>query len=196
MPQTVRYKKPKKLEVGGTTAPRLIRSFSIDPNVLKKLGSAADNKGTSINALVNSILEQYVQHDLESESHGHISLSSKVFKEMLTEMDEATLIAMARKLGPDMGEETIMYNSLPMNFDTFLKLVRGLLCTHAKWASCKDSAKGNMIMLWHKLGKKWSVFLAEYLRAALPEFVGKYNIPEDMVKVSEEYVAIVIPDHF
>jgi hypothetical protein len=91
-----------------------------------------------------------------------------------------------------MGEEVIMQRSLPMNFETFVKIVRSLLCSHAKWAACKESENGKTLMLWHKLGPKWSLFLSEYLMAALPEFIEKGVLPKDPIKASEEYVSIKI----
>ncbi|MDD1776187.1 MAG: hypothetical protein LUP94_02410 [Candidatus Methanomethylicus sp.] len=189
-------KRVRVLKNEGQKASHQIRSFSIDSKVLTKLGTVAEEKDTSINALVNSLLENYVGYELEAEAHGHISLSLRVFKELLSGLSESDITAIAKKLGPTMGEETIMYNSLPRNFSTYIWLVRSLLCSHAKWAVCKDFKKGNTIMLWHKLGKKWSLFMAEYLKAALPEFFGIRRPPEDMIRVSEDYVAIMIPENF
>jgi hypothetical protein len=192
MQRTYRHKKNLQGGAEEATAGHKTRSFAIEANTLKKLALAADSKGTSINALVNMLLGQYVEHELEAETHGHISLSLRVFNYFLMELDDSKIVAMARKLGPAMGEEIIMQKSLPMNFETYIKIVRSLLCSHAKWATCKESENGRTLMLWHKLGPKWSLFLSEYLRAALPEFIEKGVMSKDAIKASEEYVSIKI----
>ncbi len=193
MQKPVRHKKHQQVGDEESAGWHRTRSFSIETGTLQKLSIAADSKGTSINALVNALLGEYVEHDLEAESYGHISLSLRVFKDFLTELDERRVAAIAQKLGPTMGEERIIHRSLPMNFNTYVKIVRTLLCGHAKWATCKDSENGKTIMLWHKLGPKWSLFLSEYLKAALPEFV-KGEPPRDIIKASEEYVSVKIMD--
>ncbi len=194
MQKPVRYNKNMQTMEEEATGGHRTRSFAIDANTLKKLSLAADSKGTSINALVNTLLGQYVEHELEAESHGHIMLSLRVFRDFLTGLDDSRVVAIAQKLGPTMGEETITHKSLPMNFNTYVKIVRSLLCSHAKWALCKDSENGKTIMLWHKLGPKWSLFLSEYLRAALPGFVERGVLPKDIIKASEEYVSLIIQE--
>jgi hypothetical protein len=193
MQKPVRHKKHQQGGDEGTAGGRRTRSFAIETGTLRKLSMAADSKGTSINALVNALLGEYVEHDLEAENYGHISLSLRVFRDFLMELDESRVIAIAQKLGPTMGEERIIHRSLPMNFNTYIRIIRTLLCGHAKWATCKDSENGKTIMLWHKLGPKWSLFLSEYLKAALPQFV-KGEPPKDTIRASEEYVSLKIMD--
>jgi hypothetical protein len=192
MQKSIRHKKNLQREGGEAIGEYRTRSFAIDANTLKKLSLAADSKGSSVNALVNMLLGEYVEHELEAESHGHISLSLRVFRDFFAEIDDSKVVAIAKKLGPTMGEETIAHKSLPMNFDIYVKIIRSLICSHAKWASCKDSENGKTLMLWHKLGPKWSLFLSEYLRAALPGFVEKGVLPKDIIKASEEYVSLKI----
>lgn len=193
MQKPVRHKKYRSVPGEEAAGVLRTRSFAIDSDTLKKLSVAADSKGTSINALVNALLGDYVEHELEAESHGHISLSLRVFRDFLTELDDGKVMVLAQKLGQFMGEETIIHKSLPMNFNTYVKIIRNLLCGHAKWAMCKETENGKTIMLWHKLGPKWSLFLSEYLKAALPHFV-KGDLPKDTIKASEEYVSLKIQD--
>ncbi len=183
--RTIRHRKQ-----GAPQGQSKIRSFSIDSDTLKHLNEVAVIKRTSANALVNSILEQYLEAELASEVHGHVSFSSSIFSEFLTHLDNSTLLAIANKCGKDMGKEIIISKNLPMTLETYVKIVKDLICSHAKWAAYSESSGNNRtIVLWHKFGMKWSVFMAEYLLAALSEYLGREKA-EGIIKISEEHLII------
>lgn len=183
--RTIRHRKQ-----GTPLGQSKIRSFSIDSDALKHLNEVAVIKRTSANALVNSILEQYLETELASEVHGHVSLSSSIFSEMLARLDNSALLEIANKYGKGMGKEIIVSKSLPMTLDTYVKIVRDLICSHARWAAYSESSGNDRtIVLWHKFGMKWSVFMAEYLLAALSEYLGGEKA-EGIIKISEEHLII------
>ena len=84
-------------------------TFRLDNDTLEKIRNVAKSENTSLNALVNRILESYIEWDLDA-PHAGWALMPKLFLiELIKEVDNDKISKIMSKLSKTMSKEMDLY---------------------------------------------------------------------------------------
>ena len=147
------------------------RTFRIKTEWDDILKQEAEKQGTSVNVLVNSILQKFALFDRWAHDYNSISLTQQTFQTLLSSITEDNLALAGEKSGSTDIQNLIDLIGLPSNYDAFAYLVS----THfggagrAMWFTCCRHVHENsdIFHLQHNLGRGWSVFLNRYFLSHL-----------------------------
>ena len=149
---------PKKRKTVG-------RSFRIDEEWMKVLFEEAERNGISANALINKILKDYSQFYRFSQRFGILSISYTTFSAFVNSCPEDVIIETAKFSGSTLVKDGIRTIGLSMNPDAMVFFIKNIFGGLAGWFKCNHHIKrdGDVFHLRHRLGKKWSIFVAEVI---------------------------------
>ena len=143
------------------------RTFRMNPEYDKILNEEAQKHGLTVSALLNQIIRQYVLVSRFTERVPAITLSYHTFAPMLERIPDKDLVEVAEETGSIIPEEAILQRGQKLTFDTvnwFIDVVYG---KYGNWFDpYQSSINGEeRVHLAHQLNRKWSQYLAGYLRS-------------------------------
>jgi hypothetical protein len=100
-------------------------TFRLDNDKLKKIRNVAKSENTSTNALVNKILESYIQWELDAPQAGWAFMPKLFLIELIKEVDDDKISKIMSKLSKTMSKELDLYMKGKYNLDTWLSMIRG-----------------------------------------------------------------------
>ncbi len=165
----------EEITVTATSTPR---TFRIGSDVIKGLETEARKQGATVNGLACRILRKYITIGSKLENFGVITLTRNDMIDIVDALDEKTLEKLAVKMGSVTAKEVMLQLfgelSVPA-FKTYLELV---VCGYMNWATYSiDDVAGDEnsfeIRIGHNIGRKWSLFLLNFINAGLREITGK-----------------------
>ena len=137
-------------------------TFRLDNDTLEKIRNVAKSENTSLNALVNRILESYIEWDLDA-PHAGWALMPKLFLiELVKEVDNDKISKIMSKLSKTMSKEMDLYMKGKHNLDTWLSMIRGR-CERSGF-NLKEFRQDDKIelVMQHDMGEKWSVYFKAF----------------------------------
>ena len=147
------------------------RTFRIKTEWDEVLKQEAEKQGTSVNVLVNSILQKYVSFDRWAQGHNSICLTQQTFHKILSGITDENLALAGEKSGSTDIQNMLDMIGLPSNYDSFSYMLSTHLggANRAMWFTCCRHTQENsdIFHLQHKLGRGWSIFLEKYLHSHL-----------------------------
>jgi hypothetical protein len=161
-----------KINSGNKRAHKTVtRTFRIRSEWDDTLQREAENKGVSVNGLLNQILRRYALYIRWADKGGIMNITRPTFNRLLNEIPEESL----ETLGADCGVSDVLdaLNMIgkPINYDSWVYLVTEHLGGRdfQRWFTCFHHIhKGrDMFHLQHGLGLGWSKFLNQYLGNSL-----------------------------
>jgi hypothetical protein len=158
-------KKPKRRSV--------LRVTRISDEVDGLLQKDAEEKGTSVNALVNSIFTKYVEWDRYAGRFGYVSIGKDLLSSILAATDEEKLVEIGDRLGSDLTKQFILFWFKRVNLETFLAYV-SLVCRYGGIAKYEMDIRGReyTVTTIHELGRPWSNFLKHFIDHGLRDNLG------------------------
>lgn len=170
--------------------------FSTEKEIIEHLKEEAQNKNSSVNALINDILTRYITYYKHIEKKGKVVIPNKSFQFMLNNVKE------------DMILESIQNNELeiytlfatkriPFTFGNFVKyaldgagMMGGLLHHYIIY---KDEQEYSNLLLEHNYDLKWSRIIGNAYSNLLKEMFRyntqcSFNDHSVVIKILEKYV--------
>ena len=144
-------------EVGRTR----IKSFRLQNNIITGLEKASKRAGKTQSEFIADLLADRIVCDPLLPTFQNILLGADVFQSILNSTNIDALETAASEVAQrniPLVIELYESNDRPLAFEEF---VNGLLANHAHWFHIEgnsDLARG-CVMLHHKYGRKWSIFL-------------------------------------
>lgn len=171
-----------------------IRAFRIEEETITRLNEMAASEHRSINAIVNSILEEYTTYIHPAKKSDGKLLIGELVKKIIDEIDTKRLEAIALEMGEKWFKELHESGSLSKDTSSFRKFLCDVLCNFANWANYyEDSSKRKMIIeLYHHLGLKWSLFLKNFLYWEITQ-LEDLDIADVNLLCNENSLAITFP---
>lgn len=160
------YKKSKKT---------ITRTFRIKDEWDLILHDEAERQNVSVNVLMDKILCHYALFDRFTDRIDIINLSNRSVRELIQFIPDNRLAEEGEKLGS--LDAVDFFNSLgyPTEYETFVYLVTEHFGSpkYTRWFQCFHHKMSNhdLFHLQHNLGRKWSVFVDNYLRAILKPII-------------------------
>jgi hypothetical protein len=151
----------------------VLRVSRIPEDTDKLLQKDAEDKRTSVNALINSIFTKYVEWDRYAERFGYISIGKQLLESILLATDEGKLAKIGDELGGQLTRQFIMFWFKRVNLDTFLAYV-SMVCRYGGIAKYEMEMEGReyTITTIHELGLPWSHFLKHFIDQGLKANLG------------------------
>jgi molybdopterin converting factor small subunit len=138
----------------------VLKTVRFSRSSARSLEKEAADEGTTVNALINSIIHQHYEWDKKSRESGFTSINKTVLKALIEELDEKTLLRVGRDVVPgwieemaeywfqDSGPERILDAlSLRFKFDPLMRM------------EVTKTGDDYRAVLRHDLGSKWSFYL-------------------------------------
>ena len=144
-------------------------TFRLNSLVLDKLSKRADLQKTSLNVLVNQIMQNYVEWDADSIKAGWIPTQRTILTKLVDTLDEKTISDVAKQSAKASGKDSILYMYGKYNLENVLTNIRA--SAQRSGFSIKEYEENeNMeIVIQHELGWKWSIFFKFYYQEILHE---------------------------
>jgi len=151
----------------------VLRVSRITEDMDRLLLKDAEEKGTSVNALINSIFTRYAEWDRYAGRFGYVSIGKDLLMPILAATDEKKLVEIADKLGGELTREFILFWFKRVSLETFLAYV-SLVCRYGGIAKYEMEVTGKeyTITTIHELGMPWSSFLEHFIDHGLRDNLG------------------------
>jgi hypothetical protein len=149
-------------------------SLRVDKRIKTRLKEEADERGINMNALANLILSKHVLFDSFVEYTESVPLNKLLFVRMLegNQIDEMERIG--KELGPKVIKEAFAFLGLDFDLEGLIKNYFQPVSSFARWYSFNvvGSGANRRLMFGHQYGRKWSVFLKQYLGGMIKSATG------------------------
>ena len=161
----------KQVKMGRRRSRTITRTFRIQREWDDILDKEAERQGISVNLLVNRILRKYALFTRWAESAGFQSFTPQMFKKILEELPEDSLASLGATAGASNVIDILNIMGRPLTYESFIELVVEYFGGNdfCRWFNCFHHVQKNqhVFHLQHNLGRKWSIYLQEYLLSAL-----------------------------
>lgn len=169
-------------------------TFRLDEPVLDALRQGVDEEGISLNNLANRQLMQYAEWDRLAEKIGFVSLSMRHLRSIIAHLSDEAMAEIGRELGAEFPREIIAFHWKDITLENFLLFVRMLSkYAHHYEANYREQDGEHVLILFHRLSEKWSIYLEAYMISALENLLGvkpKTYRTEQSVSVTFQHVPV------
>jgi len=150
-------------------------SCRIEKNVYDILSKDANEKGISLNSLVNSITKKFVIWDIHSSDIHLVSLTKEVLEKIFSKLDDQTLQQIAKNIGGFVAKELVFLSLYEMNFNN---LIQAVLLSASRFGTVKHKTvdSKHKICIHHGICINFSKFLSYTHIALAKELSLKLNI--------------------
>ncbi|MDA4127180.1 MAG: hypothetical protein OK452_08285 [Thaumarchaeota archaeon] len=137
-----------------------VKTFRLPEDVLDFLEKEAEDEGTTLNALVSSILIRHSEWGSMARKLGMISVSKSLLQAALESSRDEELVATSRKILPQGWKDMAMFKFHDFSLESMIQLFK-LLTKYGYEADMDVNRVGNkyMISFRHALGPKFSLLL-------------------------------------
>jgi hypothetical protein len=147
----------------------VLRSIRLEKYLELSLQKEAQNRGVSANSLISSILEKFDKWDRIAEKFNVITIPEESFKKILDSPSEDTITRTAAELGEWLPRQVMLFWFKDVSQESFKKYL-SMLCHHQNLMEYEMDVVGKqetVITVRHGLGRKWSLWLENYLGRAI-----------------------------
>jgi hypothetical protein len=95
-------------------------TFRLDENVINTLRAESGRRKISLNAMINQILQRYVEWDMYESKVGLISFLRPVAVELFKKMSKQEMIELATSIGKNATNDAALFMKNKMDLDSFL----------------------------------------------------------------------------
>ena len=150
-------------------------SCRIEKNVYDILSKDANEKGISLNSLVNSITKKFVIWDIHSSDIHLVSLTKEVLEKIFSKLDDQALQQIAKNIGGFVAKELVFLSLYEMNFNN---LIQAVLLSASRFGTVKHKTvdSKHKICIHHGICINFSKFLSYTHIALAKELSLKLNI--------------------
>ncbi|HYB76121.1 MAG TPA: hypothetical protein VEC08_04085 [Nitrososphaerales archaeon] len=151
----------------------VLRVSRISEDVDRLLQKDAEEKGISVNALINSIFTKYAEWDRYAGRFGYVSIGKDLLTSVLAATDEKKLAEIGDELGSELTRQFILFWFKRVSLETFLSYF-SLVCRYGGIAKYEMEVRGNeyVITAIHELGMPWSDFLKHFIDHGMRDNLG------------------------
>ena len=149
----------------------ITRTFRIKDDWDIILHEEAERQNISVNALIDKILRRFALYDRYADRLNVLNLPNRILREIIQFLPDERISEEAERLAS--FDVVDFFNSLgyPQDYETF----KYLIIEHfgspefARWFQCfyHSLETQDLFHLQHNLGRKWSIFVDNYLRTIL-----------------------------
>lgn len=163
------------------------KSFRINEEALEALREDARKQTISLNTLVNQLLVSYSDFGRYMKQMHSLTLTRQTFSKILNVIPEDKLIEFAKDAGRNVPEAVITSKHGKVTLNGLIEFVHYLSAYANMFEYSEKDENGHWtITLTHELGRRWSLFLANYMEQAMSAagVKAKYTVSDRSLTVS------------
>lgn len=167
---------------------RTIRTKGDFDDVLRE---EAKKFGISINSLLNQIIERYVLSYRFIDVFPCLVIPSEMIRGLLNGLSEDQLKEEGYAAGSFIPKHSLFLKGMTPNLEDVILCMENMLSQHSHWYQFQcQTINGRMTMLLrHRLGEKWSIYLNSYYTALFKKLLD-ITIKSE---IGENSLAIILP---
>ena len=169
----------------------IVKTFRLPEDLVSSLEREADEEGTTLSALVATILLQHREWGHTADKLGIISVSKGVLLSALESADDVKLATTARKLVPPNWRDMAMFRFHSFSMDNLVQLFS--LITrygHSANMDVKKEGKRYLMTIRHPLGPRFSILIGN----AIDETLRSEFHVQPSIQYGEASVVIEFPE--
>jgi len=169
----------------------ITRTFRLDEKINKILEEEAAKEKITVNSLVSQILWNYKTRCQYCLHYNLLLVEPDILKAILDTMSEEAVEKFGSSFGPPVVKENLARLGMKQDRESVEAVVVEALGKWAKWydADVSETSQGRVYYLHHVLGKKWSVFLKNFLDQVITELMN-LNVN---IEMTENSVIFTLP---
>jgi hypothetical protein len=142
---------------------RTLRIPVVMDNALRKI---AEERGTSVNALVETSLTRLIEYDQFADELGFVSVRKVFLLKGLEYLDEEEIREFGKWAAMESGSELLQFYGGDPNLDSILHVLESVISKYGRLFTFRHESEGkaHTIILAHTLSKKWSIFFEANLK--------------------------------
>jgi hypothetical protein len=150
-------------------------SCRMDKETYNLLVGDAEEKGISINSLINSVIKRHLMWDRYAEEMGLVPLTKRTLKKIFKTMDNETIRKIAQDVGGTVPQELIYLSYDKFDFTNLMKMIE---VSNSRFGKVKYNINNSThsINILHGVSKNFSIFLAETHQAMADNLSLRFNI--------------------
>jgi hypothetical protein len=147
----------------------------MDDGVDRSLQALAEERGVSVNFLVNRALRKFVEWDSHGEKFGIVSLPSAFVERVMGKLSAEQARALGEWVGRNLLKEFLVFWFKEASAKTLLKGYPRLAAQYGHAFDYEEHVEGGRwtIVLKHHGGRNWSAYYEELLKAVLKAVVNR-----------------------
>jgi hypothetical protein len=150
-----------------STRDTVTRTIRIDSRYDDVLRSVAEDRGYSVNALMDQILKRWVDATRFFETGSSVTMSNETFGLFLDLLEDEEIEELATQSGSERPRDRLMMRGRKVDFDSVLWYIKNILGEFNGWFTCQVNVnrKEHTLHLTHQRGYKWSLFAMNYVKS-------------------------------
>lgn len=149
------------------------RTLRIDKKWDEALREDAEKQGTSVNSLANKIFRQYALTQRYSGGEHRMVFHPGTIEMIMSKPTEEEARQAGREVGETRPRDMLYMRGLPLNFESIIWFMKEILGGYNGWYTLDHYQEegDHLFHLRHRNEKKWSIFLASYMKAMFKEII-------------------------
>lgn len=150
------------------------RTFRIEAEFDEVLREEAEELGTSVNGLMNQILDKYVKADRYFDTGQLIIISPETMNNILANLTLEEAYQTGVKSGETTPKNRLLMRGKPVNRQNITWFMEEILGKINGWFMCSrhEQEDHTLFLLRNSYGEKWSKFLAGYISSMIKSSLG------------------------
>lgn len=149
------------------------RSFRIDRALNDELESQAEKEGVSVSYILESLVEDYLNHYRWVERAGTINLHPQTINKFLKELDDETISRIGYDTGSAVPKQGLLMRGAPINEESIKQLL-DILGNYENWFTVTYHKSDPPYFFIRTLQSgKWTIFIESYLRGLYKSLLDK-----------------------
>ena len=151
----------------------------------------AKKLGISINCLLNQIIERYVMSYRFIDVFPCIVIPGEMIRGLLDGLSEDQLKKEGYAAGSFIPKHNLFLKGMNPNLEDIILCMENMVSQHSNWYQfqCQTINDRLTMLLRHRLGKKWSIYLNAYYTALFKKLIN-VSIKSE---IGENSLAIILP---
>jgi hypothetical protein len=138
------------------------------------LRAESERHHTSLNTIVNQILQRYVEWDIYESKVGLISMFKPVVAELFKKTNKQEIIDLATSIGKNATNDAALFMRNKMDVDSFLSWLDVRMKNSSVEISHSIEGSTHTYILKHDLGENYSLFYETILESIFNDILGKH----------------------
>ncbi|MFQ5941457.1 MAG: hypothetical protein ACE5KA_07160 [Nitrososphaerales archaeon] len=146
-------------------------TFRLPETLIADLKKEAEDAQVSLNTLIKQVIDRHVSWERYSEKMGLVPLTRPFLKDVLKQLSDEKIKEIANNSSKDALRELTLLAKGTYDLASFISIFNEWL--RASWMTHRyeSTAEGHEYVIYHNLGRKWSLYLVELLDAVISDLV-------------------------
>jgi hypothetical protein len=147
-------------------SPHVIRTMRIPESLDKALREVAEQRNTSVNALVEASLTRLVEFDQYAEELDYGMVRKVFLVKGLEYLTQDEIREFARWSATELGSDTLRFYGAFPNAGSVIRTYESIISKYGRLYTFRHEVDGkdHTITLSHRMGKNWSIFFEENMK--------------------------------